>query len=72
MTNKHVPTTWPHMLKRLRAYLGWTQKELAVTLDVAACTVTSWEVGARTPSGPARILIRKLVMKLPKNTAKIV
>ena len=50
----------PAQLKRLRATLGLTQKQLAERLGVAHNTVTRWEMGQRTISEPVSRLLATL------------
>jgi transcriptional regulator with XRE-family HTH domain len=48
-------------LKAARKILGMTQKELAKAIDVDVCTVGRWECGIGMCSGPAAILIARMV-----------
>ena len=51
----------PKEIKAARAILGVTQKELAELIGVTLNTVGKWECGAGQCTGPAAILIRRLV-----------
>lgn len=44
--------------KVIRERLNLTQEEFAARFDVPLGTLRDWERGARTPSGPARTLLR--------------
>lgn len=54
----HVPKTIN--VRKIRSELGMTQREFCVTFAIAERTLKSWESGARTPEGPARILLRMI------------
>lgn len=43
----------PKEVKKIRAFLGLTQKELAFELGVNRLTVSHWEIGFRKPSSSA-------------------
>lgn len=47
-------------LKRLRAELGMTQKQLSDTLGCSAASVAHWESGTRTPSIDFIIILANL------------
>ncbi len=44
--------------KKLRDRLGVLQAELAARIGVSPRTLWQWEQGRRTPTGPARALLR--------------
>ncbi len=50
----------PKEIKKLRAALGLTQRELAERMGVTVTAVAHWEAGHRTPSGPAEKLLELL------------
>lgn len=50
----------PRAIKKIRAWKGWTQEELAAELSVSYSLVTKWETGDRTPRGPGLQLLRQL------------
>lgn len=54
-------------IKAIRDRLGLTQAQLAQAVGVDQGTVSKWENGA-PPSGPARILLQKLVSRPPLPT----
>ena len=41
-------------LRKVRAHLGVTQKEVAITIGVAPVTLARWETGSSRPRGLAR------------------
>ncbi len=43
---------------RVRAKLGLSQSKFAAILGISADTLQNWEQGRRTPTGPARVLLR--------------
>lgn len=59
----------PEQIKAARKMLGITQRELAERIGVKLNTVGGWECGAGKCSGPAAILIRKLVEEAKKQPA---
>jgi DNA-binding XRE family transcriptional regulator len=48
-------------MKQARAYLGLTQKELAVKLGAHSISVARWETGARGISEPFATLVQRLL-----------
>ena len=51
--------------RRVRERLGLTQVEFAERIDVSLDTIRNWEQGRRSPTGPARALLRVL-NRVPK------
>jgi putative transcriptional regulator len=43
---------------RVRGKLGLSQSKFAAILGISADTLQNWEQGRRTPTGPARVLLR--------------
>jgi putative transcriptional regulator len=43
---------------KLRGKLGLSQSRFAAVLGISADTLQNWEQGRRTPTGPARVLLR--------------
>ncbi len=43
-------TGFPHHLKRVREYRGWTQQELADKAGIAVTQISNFECGQRYPS----------------------
>jgi putative transcriptional regulator len=48
----------PAAVKRLRADLGQSQEEFALMIGVRVATLRNWELGRRTPDGPALALLK--------------
>lgn len=46
--------------RRVRRRLGLTQVEFARRIDVPCETIRNWEQGKRSPTGPAKALLRVL------------
>ncbi len=46
--------------KRVRRCLGLTQVEFSARLDISLDTVRNWEQGKRSPTGPAKALLKVL------------
>ena len=46
--------------RRVRQNLGFTQSEFAKRIHVSRDTVRNWEQGKRSPTGPARALLKVL------------
>lgn len=44
--------------KAVREMTGLSQAEFARVLQVSKCTLLNWEQGRRSPTGPARALLR--------------
>jgi len=57
------------LLKRSRAVLDLTQKQIAKQLGVAHVTVGQWECGARKPGKEAFRAILELIVKRVDTTA---
>ena len=57
------------MVKKLRADSGLSQPKFAALLSVEVGTLRNWEQGIRTPTGPAKALLRA-IRKDPKNVIK--
>lgn len=45
---------------RVHQRLGLTQQELSQRIDVSLETIRNWEQGKRSPTGPAKALLRVL------------
>jgi putative transcriptional regulator len=45
-------------IARVRTKLGLSQPKFAAILGISADTLQNWEQGRRTPTGPARVLLR--------------
>lgn len=45
-------------LVRVRARLGLSQSKFAAILGISPDTLQNWEQGRRTPSGPAKVLLK--------------
>jgi putative transcriptional regulator len=43
---------------RVRGKLGLSQTKFAAILGISADTLQNWEQGRRSPTGPARVLLR--------------
>ena len=43
---------------RVRGKLGLSQSKFAAILGISADTLQNWEQGRRTPTGPAKVLLR--------------
>ena len=43
---------------RVRGKLGLSQPKFAATLGISPDTLQNWEQGRRTPTGPARVLLK--------------
>jgi putative transcriptional regulator len=43
---------------RVRGKLGLSQSKFAAILGISADTLQNWEQGRRSPTGPARVLLR--------------
>ncbi len=50
---------------RVRGKLGLSQSKFAAVLGISADTLQNWEQGRRTPTGPARVLL-KIAAKHPE------
>lgn len=50
--------------RRIRAAAGLSQGEIADFVDVRPSTVSRWETGQRTPTGPAALLWLSLLEDL--------
>ena len=46
--------------RRVRKRLGFTQVEFAERIDVSLDTIRNWEQGKRSPTGPAKALLKVL------------
>lgn len=60
----------PVQIKTIREQTGTSQKAFAELINISAKTLKNWEQGQRTPTGPARVLL-KLVEKDPKGIIKL-
>lgn len=45
-------------IARVRSKLGLSQSKFAAILGISADTLQNWEQGRRTPTGPAKVLLR--------------
>lgn len=45
-------------ITRVRGKLGLSQSKFAAILGISADTLQNWEQGRRSPTGPARVLLR--------------
>ena len=43
---------------RVRAKLGLSQSKFAAVLGISPDTLQNWEQGRRTPTGPAKVLLK--------------
>jgi putative transcriptional regulator len=43
---------------RVRGQLGLSQSKFAAILGISSGTLQNWEQGRRTPTGPAKVLLR--------------
>ncbi|MBW1893045.1 MAG: helix-turn-helix domain-containing protein [Deltaproteobacteria bacterium] len=59
----------PPDIKVVRSKLRKSQSEFALMLGVSVSTLQNWEQGRRTPTGPARALL-KVALKNPSAVAK--
>ena len=50
---------------RVRGRLGLSQSKFAAILGISADTLQNWEQGRRTPTGPAKVLL-KIAAKHPE------
>jgi putative transcriptional regulator len=50
---------------KVRGKLGLSQSKFAAILGISANTLQNWEQGRRSPTGPARVLLR-IARKNPK------
>ena len=50
---------------KVRGKLGLSQSRFAAVLGISADTLQNWEQGRRSPTGPARVLL-KIARKHPK------
>lgn len=57
-------------IKNWRAALGENRAWLAEKCGVSSRTVEAWEQGIRTPSGPALLLLERLVSETDPNKRK--
>lgn len=53
--------SWAMTVRELRKRLGWTQEQLAATLDVSFPTVNRWERSKFEPSRMGKRLLRALL-----------
>lgn len=60
----------PVQIKSIREKTGTSQETFAALINISAKTLKNWEQGQRTPTGPARALL-KLVEKDPKGIIKL-
>ena len=58
----------PAQVKKVRAELGQSQEEFALMIGVSVATLLNWELGRRTPDGPALALLR-VAAKNPRAVA---
>ncbi len=55
---------------RLRGKLGLSQSQFAAVLGISADTLQNWEQGRRTPTGPAKVLL-KIAARHPEVLLKV-
>jgi putative transcriptional regulator len=58
-------------IAKMRGKLGLSQSKFAAVLGISADTVQNWEQGRRSPTGPARVLLR-IASRHPEVLFKIV
>ncbi|HEY5913510.1 MAG TPA: NadS family protein [Verrucomicrobiae bacterium] len=56
---------------RVRGKLGLSQPKFAAILGISADTLQNWEQGRRTPTGPAKVLL-KIAARHPEVLLKVV
>ena len=56
---------------RVRGKLGLSQSKFAAILGISADTLQNWEQGRRTPTGPAKVLLR-IVARHPEVLLEVV
>ncbi len=47
-----------HDVVKVRGKLGLSQSKFAAVLGISANTLQNWEQGRRSPTGPAKVLLR--------------
>jgi transcriptional regulator with XRE-family HTH domain len=57
-----MPINWPARIRRLRRANDWTQKALAVRLEIATRTVSRWETGETSPRGLVKTRLESIRM----------
>ncbi len=55
---------------RLRGKLGLSQPQFAAILGISVDTLQNWEQGRRTPTGPAKVLL-KIAARHPEVLLKV-
>jgi transcriptional regulator with XRE-family HTH domain len=55
-------------LVELLKLTGWSQAELGRRLELSNAAVSRWLTGERSPTGPARILMRQWLDSARENT----
>ncbi|HYD07043.1 MAG TPA: helix-turn-helix domain-containing protein [Reyranella sp.] len=58
-------------VKAIRAKTGMSQAEFARTFRIPMPTLSKWEQGQRSPTGPARLLLH-MIDREPKSVLKVV
>ena len=61
----------PEQIRRMREALGLNQSEFAEKLGVSQPTVSMWEIGERSPSGSAAMLLEMLSEKISKKIKNV-
>lgn len=57
-------------VKAIRAKTGMSQTEFARTFRIPMPTLSKWEQGQRSPTGPARLLLH-MIDREPKSVLKV-
>jgi DNA-binding transcriptional regulator YiaG len=61
---EHYPVpAKPAEIRETRRSLGYSRKDFAVVVGVSPITVKAWEIGQRTPDGPATKLLRAMQVR---------
>ena len=53
-------------IKELRAFTGWTQKDLAGKCGVSPRTIENWEQGRTGISGPALVVLKGMIANIER------
>jgi len=59
-------TVEPQDIKEIRSHLGLSQAKFAFLMQVEVTTLQNWEQGRRSPTGPAKALL-KAIKKDPEH-----
>jgi DNA-binding transcriptional regulator YiaG len=61
---QHYPVSAkPSEVRQTRRTLGFSRKAFAAVVGVSPITIKAWEIGQRSPDGPATKLLRAMRMK---------